>query len=218
MSGHGPIAPPPPLDMEHLPTPGLCLSEAAGGFRLWVPKWRLAVGQAVGALGGGGGGGQGVALIFIPAGGGGPLPLGPPPSLPWTPSPPRPSTLIHLRIRVLGTFFRLGQFFSSHAFGALIAGFFGHSSVSFLPSVADTMSQRPISAFFGTPVQPCPRVKRDDVVNGILYFRFQDRWTGGGGSWRSQNSVCALGAGRSGWDGVKCRLEEDGVGYRRGCA
>ena len=40
------------------------------------------------------------------------------------------------------------------------------------------MSQRPISAFFGTPVQPCPRVKRNDVVNVILYFRFQDRWTG----------------------------------------
>ena len=54
--------------------------------------------------------GQGVVLIFIPAGGGG-LPLGPPPSLPWTPSSPPPSTLIHLRIRVLGTFFRLGQFF-----------------------------------------------------------------------------------------------------------
>ena len=30
---------------------------------------------------------------------------------PWTPSPPPPSALIHLRIRVLGTFFRLGQFF-----------------------------------------------------------------------------------------------------------
>ena len=40
------------------------------------------------------------------------------------------------------------------------------------------MSQRPISAFFSTSVQPCPRVKRDDVVNTILYFRFQDRWTG----------------------------------------
>ena len=44
------------------------------------------------------------------SGRGGPLPLGPPPSLPWTPTPPPPSTLIHLRIRVLGTFFRLGQF------------------------------------------------------------------------------------------------------------
>ena len=44
------------------------------------------------------------------SGRGGGLPLRPPPSLPWTPSPPPPSTLIHLRIRVLGTFFRLGQF------------------------------------------------------------------------------------------------------------
>ena len=39
------------------------------------------------------------------------------------------------------------------------------------------MSQRPISVFFSTPVHLCTRVKRDDVVNAILYFRFQDRWT-----------------------------------------
>ena len=50
----------------------------------------------------------GVALIFIPAGGGrDPSPLLPP----LDPLPPPPSALIHLRIRVLGTFFRLGQFF-----------------------------------------------------------------------------------------------------------
>ena len=119
---------------------------------------------------------QGVALIFLPAGGG--LPPGPPPSLPWTPSAPPPSALIHLRIRVLGNIFSFRPIFSSRAFGAPIAGFFGHSTVSFLPSVADTMSQRPISAFFSTPVQPCPRAKRDDVINTILYFRFQDRWAG----------------------------------------
>ena len=86
---------------------------------------------------------QGVALIFIPAGGGAP-PWTPslPPLDPLPPSPSPPSALIYLRIRVLGTFFRLGQFFSSHAFGAPIAGFFGHSTLSFLPSVADTMSPR----------------------------------------------------------------------------
>ena len=109
---------------------------------------------------------QGVALIFIPVGGGDPSPLD---HLP-------PSTLIHPRIRVL--VFSFGPILPSRAFGAPIAGFFGHSTVSFLPSVAETMSQRPISAFFGTPVQPCPRVKRDDIVNRNLYFRFQDRWTG----------------------------------------
>ena len=121
---------------------------------------------------------QGVALVFIPAGGGA-LPLGPPPSLPWTPSPP-PSPL-HSNSpenQGFGNVFSFGPIFSSRAFSALIAGFFGHSTVSFLPSVVDTMSQRPISAFFSTPVQPCPRVKCDDVVNAILYFRFQDRWTG----------------------------------------
>ena len=42
-----------------------------------------------------GGSSQGVALIFTPARGGGPL----------------PSALIHLRIRVPGNFFHLGQFF-----------------------------------------------------------------------------------------------------------
>ena len=77
-----------------------------------------------------------------------------------------------------GNVFWFGPMFSSRAFGAPMAGFFGHSTVSFLPPVADTMSQRPISAFFGTPVQPCPRAKRDDIVNAALYFRFQDRWTG----------------------------------------
>ena len=76
-----------------------------------------------------------------------------------------------------GNVFSFGPIFSSHAFGAPIAAFFGHSTTSFLPSVADTMSQRPISAFFSTLVQPCPRIKCDDVVNVILYFRFQDEWT-----------------------------------------
>ena len=50
----------------------------------------------------------GVALIFIPAGRGDPSHHLPP--SPGPPPPPPPSTLIHLRIRVLGTFFRLGQF------------------------------------------------------------------------------------------------------------
>ena len=110
--------------------------------------------------------------------GGGGLPLGPPPSLPWTPSPPSPLCSNSPENQGSGNVFAFGPFFSSRAFGAPIARFFGHSILSFLPSVANTMSQRPISAFFSTPVQPCPGAKRDDVVNAILYFRFQDRWTG----------------------------------------
>ena len=110
--------------------------------------------------------------------GGGGLPLGPPPSLPWTPSPPSPICSNSPENQGSGNVFAFGPFFSSRAFGAPIARFFGHSILSFLPSVANTMSQRPISAFFSTPVQPCPGAKRDDVVNAILYFRFQDRWTG----------------------------------------
>ena len=120
---------------------------------------------------------QGVALIFIPAGGGG--------APPWTtslppldPLPPSPLHSNSPENQGFGNVFSFGPILPSRAFGALIAGFFGHSTVSFLPSVADTMSQRPISAFFGTLVQPCPRVKRDDAVNAILYFRFQDRWIG----------------------------------------
>ena len=44
---------------------------------------------------------QGVALIFISAGGWTPL----------DPLPPSPLALNHVGIRVLGTFFHLGQFF-----------------------------------------------------------------------------------------------------------
>ena len=52
----------------------------------------------------------GCCFNFHSGRGGGP-PLDPlPPSL-VPPPPPPPSALIHLRIRVLGTFFRLGQFF-----------------------------------------------------------------------------------------------------------
>ena len=102
---------------------------------------------------------------------------------PWTPSlppldplPPSPLRSNSPENQGSGNIFSFGPIFSSFAFGAPIAGFFGHSIVSFLPSIAGTMSQRPISAFFSTPVQPCPRAKRNDVVNTILYFRFQDRW------------------------------------------
>ena len=108
---------------------------------------------------------------------------GTPPS--WTPSPPPLEPLPPSPLRSnspenqgFGNVFSFGSIFSSRAFSAPLAGFFGHSTVSFLPSVADTMSQRPICAFFSTPVQQCPRAKCDDVVNTILYFRFQDRWTG----------------------------------------
>ena len=41
-----------------------------------------------------------------------------------------------------------------------------------------TMSQRSLSSFFSSPVQPPPRAKREDVINTLLYFRFKDRITG----------------------------------------
>ena len=110
------------------------------------------------------GGGEGVALIFI--------------SAVVDPLLPSPLCSDSPENYGSGNLFSFGPIFPSYAFGAPIAGFFGHSIHIISPSVADTMSQRPISTFFGTLVQPCPRAKRGDVINTILYFRFQDRWTG----------------------------------------
>ena len=113
-----------------------------------------------------------------------PLDPRPPPSsaqaTPWR--DPSPLDPLPLRSNLpenqsSGNLFSFGPILSSRAFGAPIAGFFGHSIaplVSVLPPIADTMSQRPINTFFGTPVQPCPRAKPDDVTNTTLYFCFQD--------------------------------------------
>ena len=46
------------------------------------------------------------------------------------------------------------------------------------PCVADIISQRPRSMFLGTPVQPCPRTKRNNVIAATLCLCFQDRWSG----------------------------------------
>ena len=74
--------------------------------------------------------------------------------------------------------FSFGPIFFSRTFGAPLAEFFGHSTLSLFPFVADIMSQRPISRSFGTPVQLCPYAKRDDIKTAILYFHFQDRCSG----------------------------------------
>ena len=41
-----------------------------------------------------------------------------------------------------------------------------------------TMTQRSLSVYFRSPVQPSPRAKRKDVIDTLLYFRFKDRITG----------------------------------------
>ena len=41
-----------------------------------------------------------------------------------------------------------------------------------------TMPQRSLSVYFGSPVPPLPRAKREDVIDALLYFGFKDRITG----------------------------------------
>ena len=119
----------------------------------------------------GAGVGQGVALIFVSALWGGPL-------SPGTPPPPPPPHSKSRKNPGSGNLFSFGPIFFTCTIGAPIAGSFAIPLVSFLPYVADITLQRPISMFFGTLVQPCPHAKRDDVLTTILYFRFQDRWSG----------------------------------------
>ena len=78
----------------------------------------------VGVAGEGTGAGQGIALVFISAAGGGAPPLGPLPSSPGPrpPLPPRSKS----RNQSSGNPFSFGPFFSPCAFGAPIAGLFGH--------------------------------------------------------------------------------------------
>ena len=40
-----------------------------------------------------------------------------------------------------------------------------------------TMPQRSLLVYFGSPVPPLPRAKREDVIDALLYFRFKDRIT-----------------------------------------
>ena len=124
--------------------------------------------------------GRGFCAFFLGGGGrcfnfhfgrGDPFPLDPHPPLP-------PFALNHIRIRVLGTSFHLGQLFSPAPSAHLSQGSLVIPLVSLLPCVADILSQRPISTFFGTLVQPCPRAKHNDVITVILCFRFQDTWSG----------------------------------------
>ena len=85
----------------------------------------------------------------------------------------------HLRSRRnQGSFFLLANFFSPTPSVHRWQGSLVIPPVSLLPCVSDIMLQCPISTFFGTPVQPCPGTKRNNVMTAILYFHFQDRWSG----------------------------------------
>ena len=138
------------------------------------------------AVGGGSPRGRGAAPYLCP----GPCP--PPPQLAkhrWRPlDTPRPTILLHHQ-HLLGWG---GVGWGGVGWGGVGWGGVGWGGVgwrgvggagpllliSFLPAVANTMFQCPISTFFSTPVQPCPSTKCDDVIDANVYFRFQDRWTG----------------------------------------
>ena len=85
---------------------------------------------------------------------------------------------VHASPQGSGTLFSFGPIFFPRFFVTPVAGLFGHFPHIIFPCVADIMWQRPIHRSFGTAVQPCPRAKRDDVITTILYFPFQDGWSG----------------------------------------
>ena len=114
---------------------------------------------------------QGLALIFIPTGGGGTPP-------PWTPSPPPPSAQVQLKTWVLGTFFGDGEKISRRLLRTPHTVYLWFYVYSAFLVLQITMTQRSLSVYFCSPVQPSPRAKRKDVIDALLYFRFKDRITG----------------------------------------
>ena len=120
--------------------------------------------------GGGGGGGAGTCFNFHSDGGGTPPP--------WTPSPPPPSAQVQLKTWVLGTFFRDGEKISRRLRRTphtVYLSFYVYSAFLVLQT---TMTQRSLSVYFCSPVQPSPRAKHKDIIDALLYFRFKGRITG----------------------------------------
>ena len=111
-------------------------------------------------------------------GGGGPLPPGPPPPLLWTPSPPPPSAQVQLKTWGLGTFFGDGEKISRRLRRTPHTVYLSLYVYSAFLVLQITMTQRSLSVYFCSPVQPSPLAKRKDVIDALLYFRFKDRITG----------------------------------------
>ena len=124
------------------------------------------------------GGGPRTCFNFHSEGGGGGAP-------PWTPSPPPldplpPSPLSSSAAEKQGSrnFSVMSKKFSRRLrrmsyIVSLLSTVYSASLV-----LQSTMSQRSLSLFFSSLVQPPPRAKREDVINALLYFRFKDRVTG----------------------------------------
>ena len=112
----------------------------------------------------------GTCFNFHSDGGGGPLPLGPPPPLPWTPSPPPPSTQVQLKTWVLGTFFGDGEKISRRLRRTPHTVYLSFYVYSAFLVLQITMTQRSLSVYFCSPVQPSPRAKRKDVIDAAALF------------------------------------------------
>ena len=56
-----------------------------------------------------------------------------------------------------------------------------------------TLPQHSLSVYFSSPVPPLPRAKREDVIDALLYFRFNDRITGHKGqkAYNEAQKACA---------------------------
>ena len=133
-------------------------------------------GHRLGALGGGGV--PGTCFNFHSEEGGGTPP-------PWTPSPPPldplpPSPLSSSAAENLGfgNFFGDGEKISRRLRRTPHTVYLSFYVYSAFLVLQITMTQRSLSVYFCSPVQPSPRAKRKDVIDALLYFRFKDRITG----------------------------------------
>ena len=112
---------------------------------------------------------QGFPLIFVQAGWG-------------DPSPP---ALSQLRTWVLGTFLghRATFFFPPFWSTSKSVQLLFHVYPMFIV-LQITISHCSLAAYFGSPVQPPPRVKCKDVIDALLRFPFTDRIT----KWKRQEA------------------------------
>ena len=105
------------------------------------------------------------------------LPPGPPTPVPWTLSPPPPSAQVHLKTGFWEHFLVMGKnFWRLQRLPYTVYVLLHLCSIYLI--LQTTMSQCSLSVYFSSPVPPLPHAKRKDVIDVLLYFRFNDRITG----------------------------------------